>query len=107
VQAIPGPVILIAGGVDKGAAYTPWLEIFAGKVHCVCAIGNAAEKIERDISSTLPVHRFMGLEQAVLYAASKAVQGDTILLSPGCSSFDMFEDYAHRGSEFMRIVNSL
>lgn len=107
VNVMNGDVILIAGGVDKGAAYTPWIKAFANKVKCICAIGQAAEKIENDLSHAIPVRLFGNLQEAVLFASKLAQSGDNILLSPGCSSFDMFRDYAHRGEEFQRLVKSL
>lgn len=105
VQSLEGETILIAGGVDKGSAYSPWLEAFGKKVKCICAIGVAAKKMEKELSTEIPVHLFESLEMAVHYAASVATKGDNVLLSPGCASFDMFRDYAHRGDEFKRIVN--
>ncbi len=103
VQGLEGPVILIAGGVDKGAAYTPWRE-FKDKVKAICAIGQAAGKIKEELSVDFPVDLFESLEEAVKGAERRAKNGDIILLSPGCASFDMFEDYAQRGREFQRIV---
>lgn len=107
VSLLKGGVILIAGGVDKGAAYTPWLEAFAGKVFSICAIGEAAKKIKKDLSGHIEVTLHDTLEAAIKHAAQMASPGQNILLSPGCSSFDMFRDYAHRGNEFQRIVNTL
>lgn len=107
VDMMAGKVILIAGGVDKGAAYTPWIAAFADKVKCICAIGQAAPKMEGDLSHKIPVKRFNTLQDAVNFAAKMAQKGDNVLLSPGCSSFDMFRDYAHRGEEFQRIVKGL
>ena len=107
VESLKGQSILIAGGVDKGAPYTPWIDAFAGKVRSICAIGQAAEKIKQDLSHALPVEIFPSLEGAVRYAAACAKPGENVLLSPGCSSFDMFRDYAHRGDEFKKIVNAL
>lgn len=107
VDTMAGPVVLIAGGVDKGAAYTPWIAAFADKVTCICVIGQAAPMIEHDLKHAIPVKRFDSLESAVVYAAQAAQPGSNVLLSPGCSSFDMFKDYAHRGKEFQRIVRSL
>lgn len=104
VEGFSGKIILIAGGVDKGASYVPWIKAFTGKVHYICAIGKAAEKIHQELSKDFRVDRFSSLERAVKGAATAAVDGDTILLSPGCASFDMFRDYAHRGEEFKRIV---
>jgi len=107
VQTFDAPLILIAGGVDKGAAYHPWLEQFKDKVKLICAIGQAAAKIHAQLSAHLPVAIFNSLDEAVQQAAQFAQKGDVILLSPGCSSFDMFKDYAHRGDEFQRIVREL
>lgn len=107
VNSIDGRLILIAGGVDKGSSYMPWLDVFDGKVKLICAIGQAAEKIKRELSSKVPVEIFKSLDDAVKHAASLANSGESVLLSPGCSSFDMFRDYAHRGDEFKKIVNLL
>lgn len=107
VESVDRPIILIAGGVDKGASYTPWIELFKKKVKSICAIGQAAVMIEGQLSSSIPVTIFHSLEEAVHEAFQRAQKGDAILLSPGCSSFDMFRDYAHRGEEFQRIVRGL
>ena len=107
VEAVHGPTILIAGGVDKGAPYTPWITAFDGKVKLICAIGQAATKIENDLNQSIPVKLFSSLKGAVEYAAAQAQPGDNIMLSPGCSSLDMYRDYAHRGQEFQKIVKSL
>lgn len=107
VQSLDRPIVLIAGGVDKGAPYTPWLKEFGNRVKLICAIGQAAAKIQEQIAPQIPVTIFCSLEEAVREAASLAVSGDVVLLSPGCSSFDMFKDYAHRGDEFKRIVREL
>lgn len=107
VQTVPGKVILIAGGIDKGAPYTPWIADFKGKVKRICAIGQAASKIKKDLENAITVDLLADLEHAIKHAMRFADQGDTILLSPGCSSFDMFRDYAHRGEVFQSIVNAL
>lgn len=107
VESIEGDVILIAGGVDKGAAYTPWINAFSGKVRCICAIGEARDKIKADLESAIPVINYINLAEAVFAASKEAKLGDTVLLSPGCSSYDMFKDYAHRGEEFKRLVQAI
>ncbi len=107
VESLKGDIVLIGGGVDKGASYKPWIPIFHGRVTCVCAIGQAAEKIKKDLSPSIPVEFFSGLDKAVEHAVKVAKPGMNVLLSPGCSSFDMFRDYAHRGDEFKKIVNYL
>lgn len=104
VNAMKGPVILIAGGIDKGASYLPWKEHFLGKVKHIITIGQAAEKIERELNPYFNIKRAETLKCAVALASSIAEKGDHVLLSPGCSSYDMFRDYAHRGEEFQRYV---
>ncbi len=107
VDSIQGPIILIAGGLDKGTAYTPWLRAFQNKVKGIYTIGQAADKIYKQLSHHIPVKICESLDQAVKQAAELAQSGDYVLLSPGCSSLDMFKDYAHRGEEFQRIVRQL
>lgn len=105
VNTMSGPVVLIAGGVDKGASYIPWKRAFNGKVKNICAIGQSARKIHDELSDEIPVEIFSTLEDAVVYASSIAIEGDSILLSPGGSSFDMFKNYEDRGDTFKEIVN--
>jgi UDP-N-acetylmuramoylalanine--D-glutamate ligase len=107
VESIEGPIILIAGGVDKGAPYAPWISAFGNKVKCIYAIGEAAKKIQESVRCHITVELCPSLEGAILQASKMAVKGDTVLLSPGCSSYDMFKDYTQRGNEFKRIVNAL
>ncbi len=104
VDAMSGPVILIAGGVDKGASYLPWADKLKKKIKRILVLGQAAEKIERELCLVFEVERVDSLAMAVESARSIAVKGDAVLLSPGCSSYDMFEDYAHRGREFKRLI---
>jgi UDP-N-acetylmuramoylalanine--D-glutamate ligase len=104
VEMMTGPVILIAGGVDKGATYQPWISCFKGKVKHMIVIGEAASKIEEELGSEFPMTKVATLDEAVHLAKAQAIAGDKVLLSPGCSSYDMFRDYVHRGEEFRRIV---
>jgi len=107
VEAMPGPVILIGGGVDKGASYMPWKKPFLGKVKKIVVIGEAADKIENELSAYFDVEKEKTLEAAIDRALALANKGDCVLLSPGCSSFDMFRDYAHRGDVFKQYINVL
>jgi UDP-N-acetylmuramoylalanine--D-glutamate ligase len=107
VRAMRGPVILIAGGVDKGASYLLWKDHFSGKVKKIIAIGQAAPKIYSELHPYFNVQLADTLSSAVQDAAADAESGDSVLLSPGCSSYDMFRNYAHRGEEFKRYVEML
>lgn len=104
IQSLRGPIILIAGGVDKGFPYTGWIEPFQGKVKGIMTIGQAAEKIERELGGYFLVKRCRDLEEAIGSAKENSTPGDNIVLSPGCASYDMFKSYAHRGDEFKRLV---
>lgn len=105
VESLQGPIHLIAGGVHKGAPYGAWKPAFEGKVKTVFAIGEAAGMIQEDLKGAVEVVLCDSLEDAVHSAFKIAAFGEIILLSPGCSSFDMFKDYEHRGREFKRLVN--
>ncbi|MGZ3634361.1 MAG: glutamate ligase domain-containing protein, partial [Parachlamydiaceae bacterium] len=107
VESIPQSIILIAGGVDKGGSYAPWKAAFAERVRLVCTIGQAATKIQQEVGSIVPTYHFVSLRDAVSYAAKHAVAQEVVLLSPGCSSYDMFSSYVHRGECFKAIVHDL
>lgn len=107
VQSMKGPTILIAGGVHKGTSYASWAKTFAGKVRFICAIGQSASQIQYELKDACEVEIFSDLGAAVEFAASIAQDGENVLLSPGCASFDMFKDYQHRGQEFKRLINAL
>ncbi len=107
VVSLKNPLYLIAGGVDKGSSYAPWKSVFKDKVKGVMVIGEAAQKIRNELMPDIEVEMFDTLESAVYGAYKKSASGDAVLLSPGCSSYDMFKDYKERGNEFKRIVNLL
>lgn len=106
VNVLEGNVILIAGGADKGLSYYPWKKAFAGKVKHVVLIGACASKIAQELDG-FSMEVGVSLEEAITKAYAKAEPKDVILLSPGCSSFDMFQNYEHRGNEFKRIVSQM
>lgn len=107
VHSLEGDIVLVAGGIDKGSPYTPWISAFEGRVKAVCAIGQSAQKIKNDLEPYVPVGIYASLEDAVKHASTISQKGNVVLLSPGCSSFDMFTDYTHRGHEFQRVVHLL
>ncbi|MFT4553023.1 MAG: UDP-N-acetylmuramoylalanine--D-glutamate ligase [Chlamydiales bacterium] len=107
VESMQGKVILIAGGQDKGLSYKSWPEVFQGKVRCVCAIGETASKIAQELDKVSEVKIFESLNKAINFASSISKAGETVLLSPGCSSFDMFKDYEQRGEKFKQAVHQL
>lgn len=110
VKALEGfknPVILIAGGRDKGGDYYPLTELVREKVKALLLIGEAKERIAEQLGSLTLTLEAESLEEAVHRAYELALPGDAVLLSPACSSFDMFRDYAHRGEVFQQAVRGL
>jgi UDP-N-acetylmuramoylalanine--D-glutamate ligase len=108
LASFAGRVVLLAGGVDKGGDYAPLARAAAGKVSPALVFGAAREPIAAALSAAgVPVERVVGLDEAVQAAAAAARPGDTVLLAPACSSFDMFTDYAARGRAFRAAVEAL
>jgi len=96
--------VLIAGGRDKEGSYAPLVTALRAKGRAAVLIGEATERIADAIGDAIPVHRAKTLDDAVRESARLAKRGDAVLLSPACSSYDMFRDYKHRGDEFVRAV---
>ena len=101
------PVILIAGGKDKGFPFNTLTGLVAERARWVVLIGEMARRIEADWGERVPCERAASLEEAVQIAWSIAKPGETVLLSPGTSSFDMFKSYADRGDQFRALVHAL
>ena len=107
VASFEGNVILILGGRDKGASYAPLVSAMRGKVRHVVLIGEAAEKIAAAVGTLFPFTRAGSMKEAVQQSVSIGKPGDVVLLSPACASFDMFENYEHRGRVFKDLVQEL
>jgi UDP-N-acetylmuramoylalanine--D-glutamate ligase len=101
------PIVLIAGGRDKGGDYHPLFPLLRRKVKQVILLGEAREIMAAAFTGQAPVQTAADMAQAVTLAFAAAVPGDVVLLSPACSSFDMFRDYAERGEVFQQAVRSL
>jgi UDP-N-acetylmuramoylalanine--D-glutamate ligase len=99
-------VVLIAGGRDRSRDLG-LLRRFAPKLRAVVAIGEAAPTVASLFEGLVPVARATSMHEAVRTAAAEADTGDTVLLSPGCASFDWYESYAARGDDFVQEVTAL
>ena len=99
--------VLIAGGRDKQGTYEPLVSALEAKGRAVVVIGEAADLIARAVGTRVPVLRATSMDDAVEQALSAAQPGDAVLLSPACSSFDMFKSYADRGDRFVSAVQRL
>lgn len=108
LQSMQTPVVLILGGRDKGNDYKELEQLIRSKVHTIIAIGESKEIVKNQTSRMVDSF-FMAdsLEEAVQVAQKQAKKGDSVLLSPACASFDMFDGYEHRGQVFKSLVNNL
>jgi UDP-N-acetylmuramoylalanine--D-glutamate ligase len=100
-------VLLILGGVDKGGDYFPLRPLLKAKVDAALVMGEAKEKILHALEGATRLIPVAVMKEAVSKAMELAGPGSTVLLSPACSSFDQYRDYAHRGEDFQKCVNEL
>lgn len=107
IENFAEPIVLIAGGLAKGVDFADLALKMRGRVKEAVLIGEAKEAIESAIKGEIKTTRASDMADAVRKAASLALPGEVVLLSPACASFDMFRDYAHRGEEFVRAVTTL
>jgi UDP-N-acetylmuramoylalanine--D-glutamate ligase len=102
-----GHVILIAGGEGKGADFTPLAHVVSQHCRACVLIGRDAPLIAAAIGKSVAVYYAQSMAAAVIQAATLAQPGDAVLLSPACASFDMFNNYEHRGQVFETAVHQL
>lgn len=107
LRGLGGRVVLIAGGRDKGGDYMALSNAVKSKVKFMVLIGEARFKMKDALGGLTDTVLAISLEEAVSAARAKAASGDTVLLCPACSSFDMFKNYKERGDEFKRLVAAL
>ena len=101
------PVVLIAGGRDKGSDYHLLTEVVRRRVKALVLIGEAAPLMDEALGHVVPTIKATTMEEAVLLCQKKAKAGDLVLLAPGCASFDMFSGYEERGRIFAECVQRL
>ena len=107
LEAFDAPIVLIAGGKDKGLAYDAFADAIAARCRAVVLIGETADELAGLIGDRVPVERASDMAAAVRQAATLSRPGDVVLLAPAAASFDMFIDYAERGSAFRDAIASL
>lgn len=107
LAAFPGGITVILGGKDKGSDFTPLRSLVAERCREVILIGSAAAKIEAALSGVRPIHYASSMAAAVRYGFGVSQPGDIVLLAPACASFDMFDNYEHRGRVFKQAVQEL
>ncbi len=109
IKAMDCPTYLIGGGYDKGSEYDEWIEAFDGKVKKLVLIGATRQKIA-DCADKHGFHDYVFMEtyqEALDFCSLNAQEGEAVLLSPACASWDMFPSYEIRGKQFKDYVNSL
>lgn len=107
LKSFDEPLFLILGGQDKGNDYTRIKDLVAEKVKKIYAIGSSAEKVYNYFHNIVKVELKISLEDVVKNVSKETRNGDVVLLSPACASFDMFDNYEHRGKVFKEAVNNL
>jgi UDP-N-acetylmuramoylalanine--D-glutamate ligase len=109
IEAMKGPTVLIAGGMDKKSDFYGFVEAFGDTVTHLVVLGETAEKIARTAKEKgfTEIHRTNTLQEAVETASRLASPGGNVLLSPACASWDMFKDYEERGKIFKETVKGL
>jgi UDP-N-acetylmuramoylalanine--D-glutamate ligase len=101
------PVVLIAGGKEKGLDYQPVVPLLQQKAVAAVTFGQIAKPLGEVMEAAVPTQVVHTLEEAIQAARKLAPRGSTILFSPGTSSFDMFRGYEHRGDAFRQLVHQL
>ena len=107
LKSFDEPILLILGGQDKGNDYEQIKDLVIQKVKKIYAIGSSAEKVFNFFHGDVKVEIEKSMEDAVKSASREAKKEDVVLLSPACASFDMFNNYEHRGKVFKEAVNKL
>ena len=98
---------LIVGGRDKAGDFTALRTLVRERVKHLVLIGEAADKIRKALSGTADMSEAASMEEAVSMCRSLAQPGDMVLLAPACASFDMFQNYEHRGRVFKEAVRGM
>ena len=106
VIAMQRPFVLLLGGRHKGEPYTSLAPLLADRCRLVIAYGEAGPIVEQDLAGKVPLERDTTFEDVVERARRAAKPGDAVLLSPACSSYDMFKNYEERGATFRRLVEA-
>jgi UDP-N-acetylmuramoylalanine--D-glutamate ligase len=107
LESFSYPIILIAGGKDKGVSYGILRDEIERKVKLLILFGESRSRMERELGREVNTVLAGSLDEAVELAVKNIGKGDTVLFSPACSSFDMFSSYEERGGRFKQIVQDI
>lgn len=109
IEAMPGPTVLIAGGMDKHSSFDSFVDTFGDKVKALVLLGETADLIAQTARNHgfTSIHKVASIDEAVQKSFTLASPGYNVLLSPACASWDMFKDYEERGRIFKEAVRAL
>jgi UDP-N-acetylmuramoylalanine--D-glutamate ligase len=107
IQSFSDPIVIILGGRDKGGDFVQLRKPVQKKVKTIVLIGEASDKIQKSLNGTVPMTQASDMKEAVHLAYSAASPKGVVLLAPGCTSFDMFQNFEERGKVFKREVKAL
>jgi UDP-N-acetylmuramoylalanine--D-glutamate ligase len=107
LQSVDAPILLIMGGKDKGGDFLRLKELVKKNVKKLILVGEAKEKIKKALGDSVSTKVAADMEEAVGLSRQLASEGDTVLLSPGCASFDMFDNYEQRGKVFKDLCREI
>jgi UDP-N-acetylmuramoylalanine--D-glutamate ligase len=107
LKAMNRPYVWVAGGRHKGEPYTPLVPLLEERCKAAVVLGEAAELIAHDVGDAIPLERSRDLADAVQRAIRLTEPGDAVLMSPACSSYDMFKNYEERGAVFRHLVEEM
>jgi UDP-N-acetylmuramoylalanine--D-glutamate ligase len=107
IEAMSRPFVLLLGGRHKGEPYTRLGPLLANRARLVIAYGEAGPIVEQDLQGQVPLERGTTFEDVVARARRAARSGDAVLLSPACSSYDMFKNYEERGATFRKLAEAM
>lgn len=106
LEAMTRPYVVMLGGRHKGEPYTALAGALRTRAHAVVAYGEAADLVAADLANVIPVLRGESFDEAMELARSNVPADGAVLLSPACSSYDMFNNYEERGDRFRAIVEA-
>ncbi|MEW6146000.1 MAG: UDP-N-acetylmuramoyl-L-alanine--D-glutamate ligase [Thermodesulfobacteriota bacterium] len=107
LESLPPPMILIAGGKDKGVSFEPLREEIEKKVKFMVLMGESRFRMQRDLGGKVDSSLAASLEEAMEKTLENLAPGDSVLFSPACSSFDMFQSYEERGRRYKDLVRHI
>ena len=101
-------IILILGGLDKGSTDFSKIQVlFQSSIKMIITYGKSGRKISNQLDKINDLKYLENFDECIIYAVENSISGDTVLLSPGCASYDQFRNYKERGGRYRELINRL